>query len=71
MGILLDRKLIDIEMVDEMFGYDVKLVWEAWSESFLGIRKEPGLFGPAFRKYFEYLYDEMKKREQPLASETA
>ena len=26
-GILLHRKLIDIEMVDEMFGFQIKLWW--------------------------------------------
>ena len=63
-GILLRRKLIDIGMVDEMFGYDVKLVWEAFAPVFLpGLREEPGMFGPTFRGGFEYLYNEMKKRE--------
>jgi hypothetical protein len=69
-GILLHRKLIDIDMVDEIFSFYVKVAWEKVKPLIEGRRRELE-FGAEFRKWFEYLYDEMQKREQQLASKTA
>jgi hypothetical protein len=66
-GILLHRKLIDIEMVDELFSFYIKAAWEKLKPGIEGRRKE---LDPTLRKWFEYLYNEMQKREQ-LASKTA
>jgi hypothetical protein len=60
-GILLRRKLIDVEMVDELFGTSIKNAWEKLKPGIEGRRKE---VNPALRKWFEYLYNEVKKREQ-------
>jgi hypothetical protein len=63
-GILLHRKLIDTEMVDELFGTSIKAAWEKLKPGIEGRRKE---LNPALRKWFEYLYNEMKKREPASA----
>jgi hypothetical protein len=60
-GILLHRKLIDIEMVDELFSFYIKAAWEKLKPAIEGRRKE---LTPKLRKWFEYLYNEMQKREQ-------
>jgi len=62
-GILLHRKLIDIEMVDELFSFYIKAAWEKVKPGIEGRRKD---LDPSLRKWFEYLYNEMKKREQKL-----
>lgn len=62
-GILLRRKLIDIELVDDMFTSPIKLTWEKVKDVTLEsrrVRNQPEVF-----EWFEYLYDEMKKKEQP------
>ena len=68
-GILLKRKLIDIELVDGMFTTPVKRTWEKLRDIALEARKvrnEPTDF-----EWFEYLYNEMKKREQKLQQSKA
>jgi hypothetical protein len=60
-GILLRRKLIDIEMVDDLFSFNIKMMWEKLKPIMEARRRD---IGPTYRKWFEYLYNEMKKREQ-------
>jgi hypothetical protein len=60
-GILLHRKLIDIGMVDELFGFYTKVAWEKVKPLIEGRRRD---LGPTVYNQFEYLYDEMKKREK-------
>jgi hypothetical protein len=55
-GVLLRRKLIDTALVEDLFGDAVKDVKEKVKEY---SKDRPG---------FEYLYNEMKKREQKLQS---
>jgi len=65
-GILLKRKLIDIELVDDMFTSPIKMTWEKMRDNTLEARKvrnQPEIF-----EWFEYLYNEVKKREQKLQS---
>ncbi len=67
-GILLKRKLIDIELVDDMFTSSIKMTWEKMRDNTLEARKvrnQPEIF-----EWFEYLYDEVKKREHKLQSKT-
>ena len=64
-GILLHRKLIDIKLVDDLFSIAIKSNWEKVKPIVEGRRKEFNI--PAYWEYFEYLYNEMKKREQKLA----
>jgi len=61
-GILLKRKLIDIELVDDMFTTPIKWTWEKMKDmtfEWRKVRNQPEIF-----EWFEYLYDEMKKKEQ-------
>jgi len=59
-GVLLNRKLIDLALVDDLFGYIAILVWEKIKPIVEGWRK----MTPRTLQQFEYLYNEMKKREQ-------
>jgi hypothetical protein len=61
-GILLKRKLIDIELVDDMFTSPIKWTWEKIKDITLEARKDRNQ--PEILEWFEYLYNEMKKREQ-------
>ena len=66
-GILLMWKFVDIEMVVKLFHVSAKTTWEKVKPLVEGGRKQTNtlLFDE-----FEYLYNEVKKREQ-LASKTA
>ena len=61
-GVLLHRKLINISLVDDLLTTDVKQQWERMAPVILDIRKR--LDSPQIWEWFEYLYNEMKKREQ-------
>jgi len=63
-GILLHRKLMDIDMAGDLFSESIKLVWEK-NEAFLKEMVEQRNI-PAAWQWFEYLYNEMQKREQRL-----
>jgi hypothetical protein len=62
-GTLLHRKIIDINFLYDIFGSTaIKLNWEKAKPVILGLREQfhdPRVFG-----WFEYLYNEVKKREQ-------
>ncbi len=61
-GILLKRKLIDIELVDDMFTTPIKWTWEKMkviTSEARRVRNQPEIL-----EWFEYLYNELKKREQ-------
>ena len=62
-GVLLHRKIVDIDFLYDIFGsIAIKLHWEKVKPIILGIREQfhnQGVFC-----WFEYLYNEMKKREQ-------
>jgi len=68
-GILLKRKLIDIELVDDMFTTPIKWTWLKIKDIVLEARKVRNQ--PEIVEWFEYLYNEMKKREQKLQYSTA
>jgi len=61
-GILLKRKLIDIELVDDMFTTPVKWTWEKMKDITLEWRKVRK--APEIGEWLEYVYNEMQKREQ-------
>ena len=63
-GVLLHGKLADIGLVDDLFGYMVIWLWEKMKPYIEGGRKEWNQ--PKSLEWFEYLYNEMKKREQRL-----
>jgi hypothetical protein len=62
LGILLHRKLVDISLVDDLFSGPIIRVWESTKPFIEEARKH--LKEPQYAEFFEYLYNEMKKREQ-------
>lgn len=63
LGVLLSEKLVDINLIQKLFA--VKVYWEKTEPLMKELRKrhDPGLW-----EWFEYLYNEVKRREQQLAS---
>jgi len=62
MGVLLKRNLIDMELVDDLFSEPVRSLWGRMKPMIESDRKrfnQPRIF-----EWFEYLVDEMQKREQ-------
>ncbi len=59
-GALLKRGLIDVNLVDDILY--VSKVWERMESFAIFTRKQYSF--PRFLDLFEYLYNEMKKREQ-------
>ena len=64
-GVLLHRKLIDIDLVDDLFSTPIIQIWEKMEHIVKEGRKR--LKRPQIWEWFEYLYNEMQKREQQLA----
>jgi hypothetical protein len=64
-GVLFRNGLIDASLVSQLFPID--MMWEKMKPLVEGMRKE--YHQPELFEWFEYLYNEMKKREQ--ASKTA
>lgn len=63
-AILLKRKLIDIDLVGDMFAISIRMTWEKVKDLALEARKvrnEPELFS-----WIEYLYNEIEKRRQKI-----
>jgi hypothetical protein len=67
LGVLLKNKLIDIRLVDDLFTGPSKWFWEKLKPIAEDTRKRFSY--PQYAEHVEYLYNEMKKREQ--ASKTA
>jgi hypothetical protein len=68
-GILLHRKLVDIKLADDLFSTLIKASWEKIRSVVEGVRKYHS--SPQIAEYFEYLYNELKKREQKLQQSKA
>jgi len=64
LGYLLYRKLIDADMVFQLFS--IARPWNKIKPMAYGARKQLGQ--PNLYEWFEYLYNEMQKREQKLQS---
>jgi len=63
-GVLLRRKLIDVGLVKDLFGSTVIGIWGKYKPLFE--EEERRLGRPHVYQAIEYLYNEMKKREQRL-----
>jgi len=63
-GVLLRKKLVDIALIDDLFSSPVKRAWEKLKPIAEGERKQTNR--PQIWEWFEYLYNEMQKREQNL-----
>jgi hypothetical protein len=61
-GILLQRRLADTSMIEDLFGGAIARTWETVKGGVIKARQQ--LHDPTIYYYFEYLYNEMKKREQ-------
>jgi hypothetical protein len=61
-SVLLRRKLVDIGLVDDLFHTEALLAWEKLKPIAEGRRKE--LKQPTVYQWFEYLYNELRKRER-------
>jgi len=62
-GILLHRKIIDINFLYDIWGYaSIKMNWEKVKPVILGLREQ--FNDPSVFCWFEYLYDEVMKRQQ-------
>ncbi|UCE95748.1 MAG: hypothetical protein JSV51_08580 [Candidatus Bathyarchaeota archaeon] len=64
-GLLLHRKLIDIDLVAELFRESSKMTWERARSIVRGQREQYN--EPRWGEWWEYLYNELQKREQTLA----
>lgn len=64
-GVLLKRKLIDIGLVDDILSTQILLLWEKMEPIIKAYRKH--IERPQLYEWFEYLYNEMKKREEQPA----
>lgn len=60
-GVLVKRKLIDLDIVDELMGTSIRLHWEKSGPIITHFRKH---IWPHAYEWFEYLYNELLKREQ-------
>jgi hypothetical protein len=63
-GVLVKRKLVNMELVDDLLNLNIVRTWKKvkpWAE---GTRKR--FAHPQSLEWFEYLYNEMQKREQRL-----
>ncbi len=63
MGIAVHRKIVDIDLIRDF--WDVDMEWKKVKPIVEGFRKEFSV--PEIFEWFEYLYNETKKREQQLA----
>jgi hypothetical protein len=66
-GLLLKRKLVNIQLVDDLFTTPVKVSWGKMKPIVYDSRKQWN--SPAAYEWVEYLYNEMRKREQKLQQE--
>lgn len=61
-GILVGRKLVDVDIVHDFWGDIILSTWEHIQPLIADMRKDSG--DRNMFVFWEYLYDEMKKREQ-------
>jgi hypothetical protein len=65
-GVLLQSKLADVELIDKLFGYMILSIWEKIDPIIEGMKKQlPPTSGERRAlEWFEYLYNEVKRRQQ-------
>ena len=61
-GILLNRKMVSIDLVEQMYSQSIQIMWEKSRPILQGLRKKYNQ--PKWGEWFEYLYNEVQKREQ-------
>ena len=61
-GILLQRRLLDTRMIEDLFGGAIARAWEKCKTGVMKARQQVN--DPTIYYYFEYLYNEMKKQQK-------
>ena len=61
-GVLLRRKLIEFDLVDDLLGNSTRQIWEKVAPA---IREARERYDPRLYEHFEYLYDEITRRDVP------
>ena len=62
-GVLLSKRLIDVDLIDQLMGYNIIMIGNKTMTMIEDARKRLNL--PRAFANFEYLYKELKKGEQP------
>jgi hypothetical protein len=65
-GVLLSKNLVDADLIDQLMGENILSTWTNLKPLIIEARKR--LNRPRVWTNFEYLYNELKKREQQRAS---
>jgi hypothetical protein len=70
LGVLVNRRFVDIDLVRELLSESTKMTWEKVKPMVEDARKQlpqrkSGEYIPVYQMW-EYLYNEMQKREQSL-----
>ena len=73
LGFLLHRRFLDIDLVRELLSESTKMTWEKVKPMVEDARKQlsqrkSGEYIPVYQ-WWEYLYKELKKREQTLQTQ--
>jgi hypothetical protein len=61
-GVLAKRKLINMNLVDDLFTNPISQIWEKVAPLVKGMRELQK--SPSVGEWFEYVYNEMKKQQQ-------
>lgn len=64
MGLLVQRKLVDIDTVDDLISGPIKSTWEKIAPIIEGYRRQSSQ--PQFCEWFEYLYNRIESEGQRL-----
>jgi len=64
-GVLVKRKLIDIDLVDDLLSTEIRWLWEKIEPIAKEYRAQYNR--PQLWEYFEYFYKEMRKRDEKKA----
>ena len=62
-GVLLRRKLIEFDLVDDLLGNSTRQIWEKVAPAILEARER---YDPRLYEHFEYLYGEITRRDVPV-----
>jgi len=66
-GVLLEQKLIDIDLVDDLFGPTLDLLWDRMQPVIVAMRK--GLNQPYFFSHYEYLVNSLKAYRKKVSDD--
>jgi hypothetical protein len=65
-GVLLHRRLISLDLIDDLLSTDIIWTWKKLEPIITGWREHASR--PQIWEWFQYLYNEMAKKEQILSS---